>query len=107
MQDINGFVPLFERVLIKPDEPEKITETGIILPSSSVKRPNTGLVVALGHLVQEAKCPIKVGDRVLYLRYSGFDTVINGSTYHLVMANDLVGIIDNSGSSSFELKDYN
>jgi len=106
MTEITGFIPLFERVLIKPDEPEKLTETGIILPASSIKRPNTGIVMAVGHLVAESKTPIKVGDHVLYLRYSGFDTVINGENYHLVMVNDLVGIIDNSGSNTFELKDY-
>jgi chaperonin GroES len=106
MIEIHGFIPLFERVLIKPDEPEKLTETGIILPASSIKRPNTGIVMAIGHLVGQSKAPINIGDHVLYLRYSGFDTVINGETYHLVMVNDLVGIIDNSGSNTFELKDY-
>jgi len=106
MTEITGFTPLFERVLIKPDEPEKLTETGIILPASSIKRPNTGTIMAVGHLISDSKVPIKIGDHVLYLRYSGFDTVINGENYHLVMVNDLVGIIDNSGSNTFELKDY-
>jgi co-chaperonin GroES (HSP10) len=62
--------------------------------------------MAIGHLVAESRCPVKIGDHVLYLRYSGFDVVISGETYHLVMANDLVGIIDKSINTSFELKDY-
>ena len=45
MENAVGFTPLFERVMIKPDEVEKRTETGIILPVESRKRPNTGIVV--------------------------------------------------------------
>lgn len=106
MEKVVGFTPLFERVMIKPDEVEKRTETGIILPVESRKRPNTGIVVEVGHLVSQSKCPIKPGDHVLYLRYAGFDVEADGQLYHLVMANDLVGIIDKTINKSFELKDY-
>ena len=74
MSENKEFTPLFERVLIKPDSVETKTETGIILPVESRKRPNTGLVISIGHLVAEnSKCPVKVGDRVLYQRYSGLE----------------------------------
>jgi chaperonin GroES len=106
MQEITGFTPLFERVLIKPDQPDQRTETGIILPAESQKRPNTGIVMDLGYLVTASKCPVKVGDHVLYLRYAGFDVVIGADTYHLVMINDLVGIIDKTINKTFELKEY-
>lgn len=106
MEEIIGFTPLFERVLIKPDQPDQRTETGIILPAESQKRPNTGTVMDIGYLVKKSECPVKVGDHVLYLRYAGFDVVIDNDTYHLVMINDLVGIIDNSINKTFELKDY-
>lgn len=106
MEKIIGFTPLFERIMIKPDDVEKRTETGIILPVETRKRPNTGVVTKIGHLVGAAKCPVNVGDRVLYLRYAGFDVEVDGELYHLVMVNDLVGIIDNSINKSFELKDY-
>lgn len=106
MDKILGFTPLFERVMIKPDDVEKRTETGIILPVESRKRPNTGVVTAVGHLVADSKCPVKEGDHVLYLRYAGFDVEVDGEIYHLVMANDLVGIIDKTINKSFELKDY-
>ena len=82
------FTPLFERVLIKPDSVETKTETGIILPVESRKRPNTGIVISLGHLVADnSKCPVKEGDRVLYQRYSGLDVKVSGEMHHLVMAN--------------------
>lgn len=82
--------PLFERIMILPDKVEEVTETGIVLPVEARKRPNTGIVISIGHLV-EAKCPIKVGDHVLYQRYSGLEVTHNGTTYHMVIANDLLG----------------
>jgi len=103
---IYGFTPLYERVLIRPDSVEMKTETGIILPVESRKRPNTGTVLSVGHLVAMSKSPVKEGDHVLYLRYSGFDIDIDGELCHVVMANDLVGIIDKTINKSFELKDY-
>ena len=104
--EITGVTPLFERVLILPDEIEKQTETGIIIPNDARKRPNTGIVVSVGHLVSKSGCPVKDGDRVLYLRYSGLDLAIGGVIHHLVMANDLVCIIDNNINATLELKDY-
>lgn len=86
-----GLTPLFERILIQPDKVEEVTETGIVLAVESRKRPNTGIVISIGHLV-EGKCPIKVGDHVLYQRFSGLDVTHNGQMYHMVMSNDLLGI---------------
>ena len=105
MEDLNAIVPLFERVLVLPDEVAKKTETGIIIPADSRKRPTTGTVISLGHLVTESKVPIKVGDTVMYLRYSGMPIELNGKEYALIMANDLVAIIDNS-KGKVELKEY-
>jgi chaperonin GroES len=82
--------PLFERIMILPDKVEEVTETGIVLPVEARKRPNTGVVISIGHLV-ESKCPIKVGDHVLYQRYSGLEVTHNGTLYHMVIANDLLG----------------
>jgi chaperonin GroES len=101
------FIPLFERVLIKPNVVETKTETGIILPVESRKRPNSGTVVAIGHRVNaNSECPVKVGDHVLYLRYSGMDVKVNSDLHHLVMANDLVAIINNNSGTTIEISDY-
>jgi chaperonin GroES len=90
-----GFVPLFERIMVKPDPVEKSTKSGIVLAVESRKRPNTGVIVAMGHMITNApKAPMKVGDRVLYQRYSGLDVAWNGVDYHLIMANDLLAVIN-------------
>jgi chaperonin GroES len=99
-----GFIPLFERVMILPDEVEIKTETGIILSVDARKRPNTGTVMSLGHLVgNNSGCPVKVGDRVLYQRYSGLDVNWDNKSYHLVMANDLLAIINKDKDTQFSL----
>jgi chaperonin GroES len=101
------FLPLFERILIKPADIETKTETGIILPVGARKRPNSGEVVAIGHMVsRNSECPIKVGDTVLYLRYSGMDVKVNGELHHLVMAHDLVAIINKNSETTIEISDY-
>ena len=102
----NGFIPLFERILVLPDSVETKTETGIGLPVDARKRPHTGKVIGLGHRVADnSKCPVKVGDRVLYQRYSGLDVKWDGSSYHLVMANDLLAIINKDQETQFELNE--
>jgi chaperonin GroES len=101
-----GFIPLFERLLILPDSVEVKTETGILLSVDARKRPNTGKVVGLGHLVSDnSKCPVKVGDRVLYQRYSGLEVKWDSQNYHLVMANDLLAIINKDQETQFELNE--
>lgn len=102
----NGFMPLFERVLVLPDSVETKTETGIILPVDARKRPNTGVVISIGHLVaNNSGCPVKEGDRILYQRYSGLDVKWDGKDYHLIMANDLLAIINKDQDTTFELKE--
>jgi chaperonin GroES len=100
-----GFIPLFERVMVLPDAVQAKTETGIILSVDARKRPNTGIVVSLGHLVADnSKCPVKIGDKVLYQRYSGLDVTWDSVAYHLIMANDLLAIINQDQDTQFELK---
>ena len=103
----SGFTPLFERVLIKPDQIETTTSTGIILPVEARQRPNTGTILALGHLItKHTGAPLKVGDKVLYQKYSGLDFKWNGSNYHLVMANDILGILAIDEQTTFQLQEH-
>lgn len=89
-----GFQPAFERVLIRPNKKEEVTETGIVLPVEARKRPNIGTVVEMGSLIEKTGLPIKLGDTVLYQRYAGMDITLHGELYHLVMANDVLGIFN-------------
>jgi len=100
-----NFIPLFERVLVLPDAVETKTDTGIILAVESRKRPNTGKVISVGHLVAaNAACPVQEGDRILYQRYSGLNVKIDNIDHHLIMANDMLAIL-NDDQITFDLRE--
>ncbi|MBQ8430870.1 MAG: co-chaperone GroES [Clostridia bacterium] len=90
--------PLFDRVLIEPIENERITKSGIILPSTSQERPQTGKVIAIGSGVDidnnDVGMMVKVGDKVLFNKYSGSEVKIEDKIYLLLRQIDLIAIIE-------------
>ena len=85
-------IPIYDRVVIKPDEQNKKTETGIILPPDTRKRSNSGVVVAVGDGT-ERPIPLTPGDRVIYQRHAGLDMQWNGENYLVVLAHEIVAKI--------------
>lgn len=85
-------IPIFDRVVIKPDEQNKKTETGIILPPDTRKRSNSGVVVAVGGGL-ERPIPLEPGDRVIYQRHAGLDMQWNNENYLVVLAHEIVAKI--------------
>ncbi|MGB9912755.1 MAG: co-chaperone GroES, partial [Candidatus Kapaibacteriota bacterium] len=68
--------PLHDRVIIKPSQPEEVTKGGIIIPDTAKEKPMQGEVVAVGpgKTTEDGKLiplTVKVGDKVLYGKYSG------------------------------------
>ena len=90
--------PLFDRVLIEPIENERITKSGIILPSTSQERPQTGKVIAIGSGVDidnnDVGMMVKVGDKVLFNKYSGSEVKIEDKIYLLLRQIDLIAVIE-------------
>ena len=87
--------PLYERVLIKPIEKETQTKSGILLPNKAIKRPNIGTVVAIGDGTPNNPMKVKSGDLVLCNRYAGLDITYKGDTHYMVMANEIIAVLDN------------
>ena len=84
------FRPLGPRVVVKRNE-DKTTKTGIIIATDASKdKPLEGTVVSIGDEVEN----IKVGETVLYGKYSGNDITIDGEDYILLMTEDVQGILD-------------
>ena len=71
--------PLADRVLVKPAEAEQKTASGIIIPDTAKEKPMTGEVVAVGAGKKDEPMTVKVGDKILYGKYSG--TEINIERY--------------------------
>ena len=86
--------PLYERVLIKPIEKETKTASGILLPNKAIKRPNIGTVVAVGEGSKNNEMKVVPGDLVLCNRYAGLDITYKNEAHYMVMANEIIAILD-------------
>ncbi len=91
--------PLMGYVLVQPSEAETKTLSGIILPESAQEKPAQGTVIACGdEMVMEngkvIKCPVKLGDKVLYKKWGGDEIKVSGIEYKLVKFDDLMAILE-------------
>ena len=87
------FRPLHDRVLIKVLDSEAKTAGGIIIPDTAKEKPQEGTVVAVGQGTDEKPVTLKVGDRVLYGKYSGTEITIGGIEYLIMKNSDVFGTI--------------
>ncbi len=90
--------PLADRVIIKPATPEERTKGGIILPDTAKEKPVVGEVVAVGpgKVSDEGKkvpMEVKVGDKVLYGKYSGTEVTYEGDEYLIMREADIFAIV--------------
>ena len=90
--------PLGDRVLLKPLEAESKTKGGIILPDTAKEKPQQGEVVAVGKgkVLESGKVEpveVKVGDKILYGKYSGTEIKIDGDEYLIVREEDILAIL--------------
>ena len=85
--------PLADRVLIEPAPAETTTASGIIIPDTAQEKPQKGTVVDVGAGTKENPITVKVGDVVLYGKYSGTELKLEGKSYLIMRENDLLGIL--------------
>lgn len=88
-----NFKPLADRVLVEPIAAETKTASGIIIPDTAKEKPQEGTVVAVGPGKKDEPTTVKVGDKVLYGKYSGSELKLEGKDYLIVKEGDLLGII--------------
>ncbi len=85
--------PLADRVVVKPAEAEIKTKSGIIIPDTAKEKPQRGEVVAVGNGKKDEPMTVKVGDTVLYGKYSGTEINIEGDDYLIMRESDILAII--------------
>ncbi|HAA00712.1 MAG TPA: co-chaperone GroES [Flavobacteriales bacterium] len=85
--------PLADRVLIEPVQAESKTAGGIIIPDTAKEKPQRGRVVAVGNGKKDEPMSVKVGDTVLYGKYSGTEISIDGTDYMIMKESDIYAII--------------
>jgi chaperonin GroES len=90
-----NFVPQGDRVLVEVAEAEEKTAGGIIIPDSAKEKPQKGVIVAVGPgKKKDEPMTVKVGDKVLYGKYSGTEISIEGKEYQIMRQDDLLGYFD-------------
>lgn len=90
--------PLYDRVVIKRMEEEKVSAGGIVLPGTAAEKPIQGEVVAVGagkalDNGQVRPMQVKVGDKVLFGKYSGTEVKVDGTEYLVVREEDVFAVI--------------
>ena len=86
--------PLSDRVLIEPAAAEEVTSGGIIIPDSAKEKPLKGTVKAIGNGTKDEAMVVKVGDTVLYGKYSGTELEFDGVKYLMMRQSDILAIIE-------------
>tara|TARA_B100001564_G_scaffold105437_1_gene87209 strand:- start:87653 stop:87928 length:276 start_codon:yes stop_codon:yes gene_type:complete len=85
--------PLADRVLIEPLAAETKTASGIIIPDNAKEKPQRGKVIAAGNGTKDEKMTVKVGNTVLYGKYSGTELKFEGQDYLIMRESDILAIV--------------
>ncbi|MBI9103093.1 MAG: co-chaperone GroES [Spirochaetales bacterium] len=84
--------PLGDRVLIKMEEVEEKTASGIYIPQTAQEKTQTGIVSAIGD--DEDAITVKVGDKIMYDKYAGTSIKVDGEENLLVRMSDILAVIE-------------
>jgi len=95
--------PLYDRVVVRRIEQEEQRQGGIIIPDSAKEKPQEGEVMAVGRgkrLEDGTLVPldVKVGDRVLFGKYSGNEVKIDGQEYLIMREDEILGILEQTSA---------
>jgi len=98
-KSIMNIRPLYDHIVVKRIEEQETTRNGIVIPDSAKEKPQEGEVMAIGHgkRLEDGKLAaldVKIGDRVLFGKYSGTETKLIGTEYLIMREDDVLGILD-------------
>ena len=96
------FRPLHDRVVIRRIEAEEKSKGGIIIPDTAKEKPQEGEVIAVGPGARDENgqiqpLDVKVGDRILFGKWSGTEVRIDGEDLLIMKESDIMGVIEQSG----------
>jgi chaperonin GroES len=91
--------PLHDRVIVKRLEEERKTASGIVIPDTAAEKPDQGEIIAVGtgKVLDDGKVrklEVKVGDRVLFGKYSGQTVKVDGQELLFMREEDLMGVVE-------------
>jgi chaperonin GroES len=90
--------PLHDRVVVRRLEEERKSAGGIVIPDNAAEKPDQGEVVAVGNgkILEDGKVrplDVKVGDRILFGKYSGQSVKVEGTEYLVMREDDIMGVV--------------
>ena len=90
--------PLEDRIVVKANEEEQTTSSGIVIPDTAKEKPQEGTVVAVGpgRFEEGARVPldVAVGDTVIYSKYGGTEVKVEGDEYLILSARDVLAVVN-------------
>ena len=97
--------PLYDRIVVKRIDEQETTRNGIVIPDSAQEKPQEGEVIAVGHgkRIEDGSLislDVKVGDRVLFGKYSGSETKVEGTEYMIMREDDILGVLVPAGPAA-------
>lgn len=97
--------PLYDRIVVKRIEEQESTRNGIFIPDSAKEKPQEGEVIAVGNGKMLASgqlmaLDLKIGDRVLFGKYTGTETKLIGTEYIILREDDVLGILESAADTA-------
>jgi chaperonin GroES len=91
--------PLADRVIVRQNEAEEKTKTGIVLPDTAKEKPTKGKVIAVGpgkfdDNGKRMEIGVRNGDTVYYGKYSGTDVEVDGQKFVILRESDILGVLE-------------
>ena len=91
--------PLHDRIIVERLEEETTTPSGIIIPDSAKEKPQQGNIIAVGKgkVTEDGKVlplDVKVGDKVLFGKYSGTEVKLDGKEFLMMREDDILGVVE-------------
>jgi chaperonin GroES len=99
--DTMNLKPLDDRIVVRPNEAETQTASGLVIPDTAKEKPQQGEVLAVGpgkrseNTGELIPVDIKVGDTVLYSKYGGTEVAVNGEDLLVLNSRDVLAVVEN------------
>lgn len=98
-----AFRPLHDRILVRRIEAEEKTAGGIIIPDTAREKPSEGEVIAVGPGARDetgklVELDVKVGDRILFGKWSGTEIRLDGEDLLIMKESDVMGVIEQAAA---------
>src|SRR5437867_950351 len=99
VNNMTSIRPLYDRIVVKRIEEQEAMRNGIVIPDSAKEKPQEGEVMAVGHgkRLEDGKLvalDVKIGDRILFGKYSGNEIRLDGEEYLIMREDDVLGVLD-------------